>query len=156
MTTPASKATSRLQEEVSRLNHQTTDHEKADMASQKAWAIVAGVGPGTGASVARRFAQNYSVALMARKAANYEPIVKEINDAGGKAIGISTDVSDGKSVAAAFEQIKKESGGKVAAAIFNVGGKFVRKPFLELDEEDFVSGFEANGYEIKPCQGAIC
>ncbi|RMZ76324.1 hypothetical protein DV738_g4974, partial [Chaetothyriales sp. CBS 135597] len=115
------------------------------MASQKAWAVVAGVGPGTGASVARRFAQHYSVALLARKADNYEPIVKEINDAGGKAIGISTDVADGKSVKAAFEQIKKESGGKVVAAVFNVGGQFIRKPFLELTEQEFVDGFEANG-----------
>ncbi|RMZ82361.1 hypothetical protein DV737_g2103, partial [Chaetothyriales sp. CBS 132003] len=115
------------------------------MASQKAWAVIAGVGPGTGASVARRFAQHYSVALLARKAANYEPVVKEINDAGGKAIGISTDVADGKSVQAAFEQIKKESGGKVVAAIFNVGGSFIRKPFLELTEEEFVHGYDANG-----------
>ena len=147
MTTPASKATSRLQEEVSRLNPKRTEVDSKEMASQKAWAVVAGVGPGTGASVARRFAQSYSVALLARKEANYEPIVKEINDAGGKAIGISTDVSDGKSVKDAFDRIKKESGGNLAAAIFNVGGRFIRKSFLELNEEDFVSGFEANGYE---------
>jgi NAD(P)-dependent dehydrogenase (short-subunit alcohol dehydrogenase family) len=115
------------------------------MASQKAWAVVIGVGPGTGACVARKFAQHYSVALLARSKENYEPFVKEINDAGGKAIGISTDASDAKSVKSAFDQIKKESNGKVVAAIFNVGGKFIRKPFLELSEEDFVSGYEANG-----------
>jgi len=116
------------------------------MASTKAWAIVAGVGPGTGASVARRFAQYYSVALLARKPTNYDPIVKEINDAGGKAIGISTDCADGKSVQAAFDTIKKEMGNaKLAAAIYNVGGRFIRKPFLELNEEEFSSGWEANG-----------
>jgi NAD(P)-dependent dehydrogenase (short-subunit alcohol dehydrogenase family) len=49
-------------------------------------------------------------------------------------------------VKAAFEQIKKEMGGaSLAAAIYNVGGRFVRKPFLELSEEDFESGWEANG-----------
>ena len=114
--------------------------------SSKSWAIVAGVGPGTGASVARRFAQTYSVALLARSASNYEPIVDEINKSGGHAIGISTDVADKKNVQSAFEQIKKESGGKVVAAIYNVGGRFVRKPFLELGDEDFLAGFEANGY----------
>jgi len=114
--------------------------------SQKAWAIVAGVGPGTGASVARKFAQRYPVALLARNPANYEPLVKEIEEAGGKAIGISTDVADGAAVAKAFEKIKSEMGdAKLAAAIFNVGGRFVRKPFLELNEEDFMSGMEANG-----------
>ncbi|KIX04353.1 uncharacterized protein Z518_05221 [Rhinocladiella mackenziei CBS 650.93] len=116
------------------------------MASQKAWAVVAGVGPGTGACVARRFAKTYAVALLARKPANFEPIVEEINAAGGKAIGISTDCSEGKSVKNAFEQLKKEMGGaSLAAAIYNVGGRFVRKPFLELTEEEFESGWETNG-----------
>ncbi|KAJ9626123.1 uncharacterized protein PV06_05082 [Exophiala oligosperma] len=116
------------------------------MSSQKAWAVVAGVGPGTGASVARRFAQTYSVALLARNPANYEPLVKEIEAAGGKAIGISTDCSDSKSVKSAFEQLKKETGGaSLAAAIYNVGGRFVRKPFLDLSEEEFEAGWEANG-----------
>lgn len=34
---------------------------------------------------------------------------------------------------------------KLAAAIFNVGGRFVRKPFLELSVEDFKAGYDANG-----------
>lgn len=101
----------------------------------------------SGASVARRFAKTYSVALLARNPANYEPLVKEINDAGGKAIGISTDCADGQAVKAAFDQIKKEVGsGKVAAAIYNVGGRFIRKPFLELSEDEFESGWVANGF----------
>lgn len=114
--------------------------------SSKAWAIVAGVGPGTGASVARKFALKYPVALLARQPANYEPLVKEIEAAGGKAIGISTDVADGASVKNAFEKIKSEmKGAQLAAAVFNVGGRFIRKPFLELNEDDFMAGMEANG-----------
>jgi len=116
------------------------------MASQKAWAIVVGVGPGTGASVARRFAKNYAVALLARKPENFEPLADEINKAGGKAVGISCDASDGKSVKSAFEKLQKEmDGAPLAAAIYNVGGRFVRKPFLELSDEDFEAGWEANG-----------
>jgi NAD(P)-dependent dehydrogenase (short-subunit alcohol dehydrogenase family) len=89
------------------------------------------------------------VALLARKPANYEPLIKEIEAAGGKAIGISTDVSDGASVARAFEKIKADmQGAPLAAAIFNVGGRFIKKPFLELSEEDFMSGMEANGWEM--------
>jgi len=125
---PSRVIKTRLQREA-----QVLEGNKTSMASQKAWAIIVGVGPGTGASVAR-------------KPANYEPLVKEIEAAGGRAIGISTDASDGKSVAAAYEQIKKEmAGAKLAAAIYNVGGRFIRKPFLELSEEDFESGWEANG-----------
>jgi NAD(P)-dependent dehydrogenase (short-subunit alcohol dehydrogenase family) len=99
-----------------------------------------------GSFVARRFAKNYAVALLARKASNFEPIVKEINDAGGEAIGISADTSDSKSVKAAFEQLKEKMGNaQLAAAVYNVGGGLVRKPFLELSEEDIEGGWAANG-----------
>lgn len=108
-------------------------------------AIVAGVGPGTGASVARKFAQTYPVVLLARNPANYEPLVKEINGSGGKALGISADVSNEKSMKEAFEQIKGEGKDGVAAAVFNVGGRFIRKPFLDMSLEDFEAGYEANG-----------
>lgn len=86
------------------------------MASQLI-AIVAGVGAGTGASVARKFAAAYPVVLLARNPENYESLAKEINDNGGKAIGISTDVSDSKSVNAAVSKIKSEFGDNVAAAV---------------------------------------
>ncbi|KAL8994547.1 MAG: hypothetical protein Q9169_005511 [Polycauliona sp. 2 TL-2023] len=109
------------------------------------FAIIAGVGPGTGAAVARRFAATYPVALMARNPANYEDAVKDIRAAGGKAIGISTDVSDAKSVKDAVAKSQQEFGDNCAAAIFNVGGKFVRKPFLELTQEEFEGGWEVNG-----------
>lgn len=99
-----------------------------------------------GRSVALKFAKTYAVALLARNPANYESIVKEINDAGGKAIGISTDVSSESDVKRAFAEIAKEFKGKqLAAAIYNVGGKFVRKPFLELTLEEYEAGYEANG-----------
>jgi NADP-dependent 3-hydroxy acid dehydrogenase YdfG len=100
----------------------------------------------SGASVARKFAQSYSVALLARKPENYEPIVNEINNAGGHAVGISTDTSDKDSVKKAFTLLKEQIGqGKLVAAIYNVGGRFIRKPFLELSDEEFESGWEANG-----------
>jgi NADP-dependent 3-hydroxy acid dehydrogenase YdfG len=109
-----------------------------------------------GASVARKFALKYPVALLARNPANYEPLVKEIEAAGGKAIGISTDVADGASVSNAFEKIKAEmKGAQLAAAVFNVGGKFIRKPFLELNEEDFMAGMEANGYDEGLCSSRV-
>ena len=82
--------------------------------------------------------------LLARNPANYESLVEEIEKSGGKAVGISTDVSSPESVEEAFRKIKGMSDG-VAAGIFNVGGKFIRKPFLELSLEDFEAGYEANG-----------
>lgn len=87
------------------------------------------------------------MALLARNPANYESIVKEINSAGGQAIGISTDTTSPESVKNAFAEIEKEfKGKKLAAAVYNVGGGFVRKPFLEMSLEEYEAGFNANGY----------
>jgi len=107
--------------------------------SSKLIAVVAGVGPGTGASVARKFAKAYPVVLLARKPQNYEDLAKEINSSGGKAIGISTDVSDASSLTNAVDTIKKEFGSDIgaAAAIFNASGGFLRKPFLEVPADVF-------------------
>ena len=113
--------------------------------SPSPFAVVAGVGPGTGAAVARRFAKAYPVALLARSPANYESLVKEINSSGGKAIGISTDVSSEESVKSAFAKIKEEYGGAgCAAAVFNASGGFFRKPLLEMGEEEFGRSWEVS------------
>lgn len=112
----------------------------------KAFAVVAGVGPGTGAAVARKFGLQYPVALLARSPDNYEPYVKEINAAGGKAIGISTDLSDASSITSAFEKIEAEFGGAgCAAAVFNASGRFLRKSILDLTEEEFTAGYQVSG-----------
>jgi len=116
----------------------------------KSFAVVAGVGPGTGAAVARKFALAYPVVLLARNPENYESLVSEINKSGGKAIGISTDVSSASSVKSAFKTIESEFGGaSCAAAVFNASGRFVRKSLLELSEEEFVAGFDVS------CKGAF-
>ncbi|MCJ1309843.1 hypothetical protein MMC25_003504 [Agyrium rufum] len=104
--------------------------------------IIAGVGPGTSASIARKFAQSYPVVLLARTPANYEPLVEEINGNGGKAVGYSVDISDEDAVKGVFGKVE---GGKLAAAIYNVGGGFVRKPFLELTTKEFTGGYQSNG-----------
>lgn len=134
--------------------------------ASKALAIIAGVGPGTvcvqysaprpeptfltgnqGASIARRFAQTYSVVLLSRSTTSFDPLVQEINSNGGQAVGISTDVSDASSVNAAFDQIVKQfPSSQVAAAIFNSGGGFVRKPFLELTEQEYSSAIDSQAY----------
>lgn len=88
--------------------------------------------------MAIRFAKAYTVVLLARKPESYSDIVKEIEQSGGRAIGITTDVADVNSLQSAFDTVKKElPGSKLAASVFNPGGGFARKPFLELTVEDF-------------------
>ena len=124
------------------------------MASKSFFAVIAGVGPGTGRSVALKFAKTYPVALLARKPESYNDIVAEINQSGGQAIGIPTDTTDAASVKSAFDKIRAEyPDKKLAAAICtnlrtpsprhmltnladNVGGGFAVKPFLDLNPSD--------------------
>jgi NAD(P)-dependent dehydrogenase (short-subunit alcohol dehydrogenase family) len=113
--------------------------------TSKAIAIVAGVGPGTGAAVARRFAAAYPVVLLARSPENYESLAEEIKSSGGKALGISTDVSSPESLKQAFAAIEQEfPNAPIAAAIFNASGRFVRKPLLELTLEEFSAGHDVS------------
>jgi len=101
---------------ISRLSG-VSKHFSTSANMSKLIAIVAGVGSGTGAAVARKFSASYPVVLMARNPDSYNDLVKEINGKGGKAIGISTDVADAKSVKNAVEQIEKEFGSGVGAAV---------------------------------------
>jgi NAD(P)-dependent dehydrogenase (short-subunit alcohol dehydrogenase family) len=116
--------------------------------SVKAFAVIAGVGSGTGTWLARHFAREYPVALLARNSESYEGLVKEINNEGGKAIGISTDLSSEESVKSAFKTIAHAyDDAPCAAAIYNASGGFVRRPFLDTRVEDLDKGWAVTVYE---------
>ncbi|KAJ5979885.1 Short-chain dehydrogenase/reductase SDR [Penicillium waksmanii] len=109
----------------------------------RAFAVIAGVGPGAGSAIAKRFAKSYPVVLLSRNATSYQPVVQEICSAGGSALGISTDLSDARSVTLAFERIASEfPNHMLVAAVFNSGGGSARKNFLELKEEDYCNGLK--------------
>lgn len=73
-------------------------------------AVVVGVGPGLGAAVARRFAEGYTVAVLARKEEYLTSLVKEIESAGGHALAVPTDVSKEEQIVAAFATIRAKLG----------------------------------------------
>ncbi|KIW25894.1 uncharacterized protein PV07_09030 [Cladophialophora immunda] len=117
------------------------------MVSNKFFAIVAGIGPGTGRSVALRFAESYPVVLLSRQPESYKDVVAQINNAGGKAIGISTDATDQSSLNSALESVKKEFADlQLVAAIYNVrpNVRGSRKPFLELNLGDLDASLNGN------------
>lgn len=103
--------------------------------------------PLPGRANALRFAKTYPVVLLARNPDNYTGIVKEIQDSGGSALGITADATDPTSLNSAFDTIKKELGSATAAAaIYNVNGGFARKPFLEVNVEELDSSLTAAPY----------
>ncbi|MDB5108341.1 MAG: Short-chain dehydrogenase, associated with 2-hydroxychromene-2-carboxylate isomerase family protein [Candidatus Binatus sp.] len=91
--------------------------------------VVIGVGPGLGAALARRFAAEYSVALVARGEDKLSALAKEIEQAGGHAIPVSTDVAKAADIKAAFERIRGELG-EVDTLLYNAS----MRPFGKLME----------------------
>jgi NAD(P)-dependent dehydrogenase (short-subunit alcohol dehydrogenase family) len=78
------------------------------MAQQGPVAVVVGVGPGTGAALARRFAKGYRVALVARTAAYLKTLADEIRTGGGEALEAPADVGQISEVAGAFAAIREK------------------------------------------------
>lgn len=107
-------------------------------------AIIAGVGPGTGSAIAKRFARTYPIVLLARSQLSLDPVMSEINKSGGSAIGVITDVTHAPSMDAAVQRAKAEFGSdlQVKVAVYNVASKFVRAPFLEQSSDEFFGSLE--------------
>ncbi len=104
-------------------------------------AIVAGVGPGLGASLARAFArEGYSVGLFSRRSDSSEPVAAQIQTRRGKALVVPVDVTDRKAVFQAVEKIRAELG-TITVLAYNASG-FGRGLFLDLDPETIRQSFE--------------
>ncbi len=97
-------------------------------------AIVAGVGPGLGSSLARALArEGYSVALLSRGAQSSQPVADEIRAGGGRALIVPTDVTQQQAVKDALDQVHRQLGG-VTALAYNASG-YGRGPFLQLEPQ---------------------
>ncbi|KAK9837612.1 hypothetical protein WJX74_001335 [Apatococcus lobatus] len=84
-------------------------------------AVVVGVGPGTGAAVARRFArEGFKTALLSRRLESLTPVQQEIQKAGGQAISVPCDCAKLEDIASAFERIRAELG-TPSVLVYNAG-----------------------------------
>ena len=82
-------------------------------------AVVAGVGPGLGASLARRFvAEGCQVALLARSADYIDDLATDLGD---DAMAVTADVTDPDAVEAAFDHVR-ETFGPVDVLVNNASG----------------------------------
>ena len=104
-------------------------------------AIIAGVGPGLGTSLARAFSrEGYAVGLLSRRLESSEPVADQIRSQRGKAMALSVDVTQRKAVAEAVEKIRVALGA-ITAVAYNASG-FGRGNFLNLDPEIIRQSFE--------------
>ncbi len=104
-------------------------------------AVVAGVGPGLGASLARALAkEGYALALLSRRVESSQPVADEIKGGGGKARMIPVDVTNREGVHQAALQAQAEFG-PITVLAYNASG-FGRGSFLDLDPAVIRQSFE--------------
>jgi NAD(P)-dependent dehydrogenase (short-subunit alcohol dehydrogenase family) len=73
-------------------------------------AAVIGVGPGLGASLARRFAAKYAVAINARTPDFLRKLANDIRERGGAVLEVQADISKPEQVRSAFQMIRNQLG----------------------------------------------
>jgi short-subunit dehydrogenase len=109
------------------------------MSETKKVAIVTGVGPGTGAAVARRFARGgYAVAMLARNRDRLTKLEHEI----AETHAYSCDVTDEVQLDTTIEAIRRKLGEPKVLVHNAVGGAFGN--FLEIKPEVLNQNFQVN------------
>jgi NAD(P)-dependent dehydrogenase (short-subunit alcohol dehydrogenase family) len=97
--------------------------------SKRPVAVVIGVGAGTGAALARRFAKGYRVATIARTEDYLAKLAREIAAEGGEAFPIPANVASAEEIKSAFDRIRRELGAP-EVLLFNAA----MRPFGRLME----------------------
>jgi NAD(P)-dependent dehydrogenase (short-subunit alcohol dehydrogenase family) len=105
--------------------------------------LVVGVGPGLGASAARRFArEGFDIALVARRQEVLDPVVADVTALGRRALALPCDASDPKAVAGAHATIERELGAP-SVLVYNASG-FHIGGILEIPPEVFESAWKVS------------
>lgn len=114
-------------------------------------ALITGVGPGTGSSLARCFhAEGYKVAMIARNSERLSNLEKELP--GSK--GFICDVRDSDSINQTVESVIKEFGQPDTFIHNAVRG--VRGSFLDFTPEDLQSNFDTNVMSLLRFSQLLC
>lgn len=117
-------------------------------------ALVTGAGRGIGRDIAQRLArEGYACGLIARTQSQLEETADLIRKASGKALVTPTDVSKREQVLAAVERVEKELG--PISVLINNAGAYLRKPLLDITEEDFDFQLKVNAYGPFFCTQAV-
>ncbi|MBV8137220.1 MAG: SDR family NAD(P)-dependent oxidoreductase [Deltaproteobacteria bacterium] len=109
------------------------------MSTSNPVALVSGVGPGTGAAIARRFAQGgYQVAMLARNGARLQELEREITSSRG----YPCDVTDEARLDATIAAVRSDLGEPRVLVHNAVGGAFGN--FLEIEPAVLNQNFQVN------------
>ena len=114
-------------------------------------AVVTGAGRGIGEGIARVLAgAGAAVVLAARRTAEIEQVAKSIREDGGRALAVTTDVTDDASVEALAQAAVGEFG-KLDIWVNNAGGSPVQAPLVELPREEWDATLRLNLTAVWTC-----
>jgi NAD(P)-dependent dehydrogenase (short-subunit alcohol dehydrogenase family) len=118
-------------------------------AQQGAVAVVVGVGPGTGAALARRFAKAYRVALVARSTDYLKTLADEIRAGGGEALAAPADVGNFSEMAGAFTAIRERLADP-EVLLYNAGSG-VWGTIVDITPEQYEAAWRVNAFGAFLC-----
>ena len=114
-------------------------------------AVVTGAGRGIGEGIARSFAAaGATVVVAARRTNEIEAVAKSINDEGGRAIAVTTDVTDDDAVEA-LARAAIDAYGSLTVWVNNAGGSFVRKRMVQQTREEWDTSLALNLTSVWAC-----
>ena len=108
--------------------------------------VVAGVGPGNGASISNRFAaEGYMTVMLARN----EDYLAALSTTIDNSIGIACDLSSAESIEKAFARINREFG-SIDTLVYNAGSGLWRSA-LETTLDDLYDSWAVNVRGLLAC-----
>lgn len=103
-------------------------------------AVIAGVGPGLGAAIARKFAnEGCNLALLSRSSPYIINLSNRLEETGKSVLPIPTDITDSAMIEASFDQIREELG--APDILVNHAGNAAWGNLSELTPEAFESAW---------------
>lgn len=126
-----------------------SEHNPFDMTGQVA--VITGAGRGIGEGIANAFATaGAAVVVAARRTNEIEAVAKSINDRGGRALAVTTDVTDDDAVAA-LAQSAVDTFGSLTIWVNNAGGSRVRKRMVQQTREEWETSLALNLTAVWSC-----
>lgn len=124
-------------------------HDLYDMTGKTA--VVTGAGRGIGEGIATVLADaGAAVVCAARRTDEVQRVAAEIRAAGGRAIAVTTDVTDGHAIAQ-LAQAAIDEFGSLDTWVNNAGGSPVRTPLTDLDAAEWQNTMDLNLTAVYRC-----